>query len=609
MKRIAAFSSLVIVILALLACGGDGLSFFSRSEVTDLTIEGPEDGSVLSSTQPLALQIGTADPAGHPDLEVKVTLLSADGDSVWEQRVANPAPNEDLGLQLPELSPGRYQLEITVYENGAQAERRTTTIFSVRERPRIAGIASFPPLIIASSPVLLSADIAADLGSDPWLRWTWRGKTIAQGSASAGTTAVLWRAPADEGVYTVSLELFPVAPPGEAGFPFRSVIAMSTDIYVSAAGAALRDELGPASSYLSLFHLQADLVDAAAAARDLERSAVPVGSPRIVPVGDGFGYRLERGAGFRVPWPVLPIEDGDLAPFTLSVGIRAEQLTGTDRIVAATAGTIVFTLGLGTDASPDLTITVPDAPQVTIPSGAPSLEPGRRYLVSTSVEPRPEGLSVRWFLDGAQVSETAATLVLPRPGTEGSAVVGGASGLAAVIDELGVYCRDEAGRPATDPTLFRAAMKKQYGERLLLADGFDGLYLPAGFTASGKTMLGAGRFELQPDASLELPPVQSPAEVFSIKLDLGRGSEQSAIVRLSWAGAEKPFAEARLAADSGTLSLLFTGETVTYGTRNSWKIPPAPAEKAGIVVQVTCPPEAKSPLVIDQVLAFNEKGE
>ena len=305
MKRFAAFSLLPLFALALLSCGGDGLSLFPRSDASELTIAGPEDGAVYTSTQPLALQIGTSDPAGHPDLEVLVTLLDRAGLTVWEQRLTGPAPNEDLGLQLPDLDAGRYQLTVTVFQDGEQVEQRTTTIFSTRERPRIAGIASFPPLITASSPVLLSAEIAAD--TDPWLRWTWRGKTIAEGSASSGTAAVLWKAPADAGVYTVTLEIFPAAPPAGAGFSFRSPIAMSTDIYVSASGTAVRDELGPAASYLSLFHLQADFADAAAAARDLKRAGTPIGSPTVVPVGEGFGYRLDSGDGFQVPWPMLPV--------------------------------------------------------------------------------------------------------------------------------------------------------------------------------------------------------------------------------------------------------------------------------------------------------------
>ncbi|OHD72503.1 MAG: hypothetical protein A2177_10905 [Spirochaetes bacterium RBG_13_68_11] len=609
MKRLAAFSLLLLLALVLLSCGGDGLSLFPRSEASDLSITGPEDGSVYTSTQPLALQIGTSDPAGHPNLEVQVTLFSATGDSVWEQRLTGPAPNEDLGLQLPELPAGRYELEIVVRQNGEQVERHTATIFSVRDRPRISGIASFPPLITASTPVQLSADITADAGSDPWLRWTWRGKTIAQGSRSSGAAAVLWKAPADDGVYAVTLELFPVAPPEGTGYSFRSSIAMSTDIYVSAAGAAARNELGPVSSYLSLFHLQADLADAVAVAKDPKRVAIPIGSPRIVPVGDGFGYRLEGGAGFRVPWPVLPVDMGELAPFTLSVGIRPEQLTGADRIVTATAGAITFTLEFGTDASPELAVAVPDSPRLVIPSGAPSLVPGQRCLVSVSVEPRLGGLSVRWFNDGRQISETTVSLLLPPLGADGSAIVGGGPGFVAVIDELGVYYRDEAGRPATDPTLFRAAMRRLHGDRLLFADGFDGMFLPAEFSMKGKSDLLAGAAELQPNASLELPPVQFPAKDFSIELGLDQVSEQSAIVRLSWAVPSSPFTEARLAADSGILRLQFLGETVTDGVRSSMDVPPAPAEKAGLIVRVTCPPEAKTPLAIDRVLALTANGK
>jgi hypothetical protein len=299
------------------------------------------------------------------------------------------------------------------------------------------------------------------------------------------------------------------------------------------------------------------------------------------------------------------------------VGIRPEQVTGADRLVTATAGTLVFTLGLGTDASPELAITVPDVPRLVVPSGAPSLEPGRRYLVSASVVPRQDGLLVRWFIDGRQVSEAAAVLLLPRTGAEGSAVVGGTAGLAAVIDELGVYQRDEAGRRATDPTLFREAMRKLHGDRVLLADGFDGMFLPSGFTASAKTALGSGRVSLPPEASIELPPIRFPADGFSIAFELGSDSERSANVRLSWAGTGEALVDERLAAESGAIRLEFSGEasnkTVTAltadGVVRRWDIGNAPAEKAGIVLRAACPRDARSPLVISEIVALttNEK--
>lgn len=608
MVRRLANCLIVAAALSLLACGGDRFALFSHAEVSDVSIVGPENGSVFTSAQPIALQIGTPEPDPDLDLDVEVTLTTPEGDAVWDARISNPAPNEDLGLQLPELPAGTYRLEIIAFRDGTQSARHTATIFTVRERPRIASITSFPPLITASSPVLFAAEIASDSGSDPWLRWTWRGTTIAQGLASLGTTAVLWKAPADEGVYTVTLELFPAAPAAGSPFAFRSPIVMSTEVYVSAAGAVIRDELGPAASYLSLFHLEADLADAAAAARNLDRSAVPVGSPRLVPVGDGFGYRLEGGAGLRVPWPVLPVEDGGLAPFTLSVGVRAERLTGADRVVTATAGTLVVALGLGADASPELLVTAPDVGPVVIPSGAPGFEQGRRYLVSASVEPLPDGLRVRWFLDGVQVSETAVSLPLPRPGSEGSAFIGGESETAVIIDEFGVYARDESGRPATDPSLFRNAMRKRYADRVLLAEGFDGLRPAAGLILAGDAALSAGRLDLPPEATIELPPIRFPAEGFSLELRLDDASERAADVHLAWAGTQQPpFVRERLSAESGSIVLSFSGDTVTGraadGVR-SWAVPKPPAEKAGIVARIGCPRNARSPLLITEVVAL-----
>ena len=612
MKRFAALSLPLLIVFALLGCGGDGLGLFPSSDAGELSIVGPDDGAVLSSAQQVTLQIGSSDSAAHSDLEVRVTLMAASGESVWDEQLAGPAVNEDLHLQFPDLPPGQYRLEIVVLEEGAQVGRRVTTVFTVRERPRITGIASFPPLITASSPVLLSADLATGEGTDPWLRWTWRGNTIAQGSASSGTASVLWTAPADEGVYTVTLEIFPVAPPAGTGFSFRSSIVMSTDIYVAAASAVARDELGPAVSYLSLFHLRADLVDAAAAARDLERTALPIGSPRIVPVGDGFGYRLDAGAGFQVPWPVLPVADGILAPFTLSVGIKPEQLTGADRILTAKAGDLTFALQLGTDASPEMAIGVPGAPETVVPSGAPSLAPGRRYLVSVSGEPRQNGLAVRWFIDGRQVSETIAGLVLPAVAAGGSATVGGKDGFSAVIDELGVFYRDDAGRPATDPTLLRQALRRQHGDRLLLADGFDGMFLPAGFTATGKAALSAGRLVLPPEAAVELPPIPLPEEGFTIELEIGDDAARSADVRLAWAGEAGAFIEARVVAASGTFRLEFASDSMTALTPDGmrkWSIPKAPAEKAGIVLNVACPRDARSALQIAAIVALASGGK
>jgi hypothetical protein len=210
------------------------------------------------------------------------------------------------------------------------------------------------------------------------------------------------------------------------------------------------------------------------------------------------------------------------------------------------------------------------------------------------------------------VSESVAALVLPAVGSDGSATVGGAAGLTAVIDELGVYYRDEAGRPATDPTLLRLALRRQHGDRLLLADGFDGMFLSAGFTPTGKAALGAGRLALSADAVVELPPIPSPAKGFTLVLELEGEPQRTADVRLAWAGSAEPFLEGRVVAESGALRLAFTSDSVTALTPDGvkiWTVPKAPAEKAGIVLRAGCPHEARTPLLITAVTALVSGGK
>jgi hypothetical protein len=180
------------------------------------------------------------------------------------------------------------------------------------------------------------------------------------------------------------------------------------------------------------------------------------------------------------------------------------------------------------------------------------------------------------------------------------------------VDELGVYYRDVAGRPSCDPTLFRGAMLKSHGDRALLADGFDGLFVPAGFLTAGKAVLEAGSLVLPPDSSIELPPVPLPADGLSFELVLNAASERTALVQLAWAGSGLPFVDARLAAEAGILRLTLNGETVTALTTDgvrSWQIPKAPGEKAGLVLRATCPRDARSALVIEELTALRLKDK
>ena len=255
-----------------------------------------------------------------------MSLTSPTGAAVWKHEpLSSPAVNEDLALALPDLPAGQYQLEIVVLSRGEQIRKRVSSLFIARDSYAISGIKSFPPVITTGSTVLLKAELAVPDGSDPYLRWTWKGKLIARGLRSGGAAQALWSAPAEEGVYSIHLELFPGAPATGADFTFSSSLIQSTDLYVTAGTHLARGDLSPEKSYWSLLHLQGNLADAGAGAKPGKSDASPIGSPQVVQVADGFGYRLDGRSGIAIPWLILPVEAGALAPFTITMGITPES--------------------------------------------------------------------------------------------------------------------------------------------------------------------------------------------------------------------------------------------------------------------------------------------
>ena len=77
---------------------------------------------------------------------------------------------------------------------------------------------------------------------------------------------------------------------------------------------------------------------------------------------------------------------------------------------------------------------------------------------------------------------------------------------------MGVYHRDAQGRPGPDPGVYQRAMTLRHGQALLLADGFDGSRLDAGYEADGEVSVVLGRLVLGPASSVEvaLPRLPGP---------------------------------------------------------------------------------------------------
>ena len=606
-----------VTLASLVSCGDQSLFLSMRRDTSDLRVATIADGKVLASGQPVPLTVSTHDTTKSRDLEMELTLTSAAGASVWHDRRALPALNEDLSIQLPDLPTGKYRLDVVVYSAGEAVEKKSSTFFVVHEGWSITGIKSFPPVITSSSQVLLKAELEVPEGADPYLRWSWKGKAFTKGLRSKGLGQTLWASPTDEGVYTINLEMFPAAPDAGADFPFTSSLAMTTDVYVSAGKRVGKGDLKPEESYLSLLHLQATLVDSGAGAKKPGRSeAIPVGAPEVVPIEDGFGYRLNGSSGFALSWLALPVEEGILKPFTVDVGLSFEDFRPENEVLAASASDGSFSLAISLDGSthtPIASIFATGAPSsLTIPWTGPALQKDQRYLLSLSVVPRGKNLTLQWFLDGEQAADLTAEYPLPAVKGEGKVTIGGEKGFVGAIDEFGVFSRDAQGRPSPDPDQFARAMRLKLGDALVLADGFDGIFLPAGFDASGKAEMVSGSLSLAPGAGIAFPPMKVGAAPLVFRADLSAESAKSVLLRFQWEGSTEPALEIPVAADAGSLQFGIgaDGQTVTIPPAESGKtyhLAKASEDGAGLVASITNPKDVKNAFVIEQVLISNVK--
>jgi hypothetical protein len=607
---------LMCVGLVLCSCGDQSLFMSLNSAIPDLQVTTVSDGQVLTDGKGVPLTVTAQDTSKTTDLEMEVTLSTPTGASVWHNRQTVPAVNQQLYIQPPSLTPGQYRMDVVIYSAGEVAQKKSANFFVATGNWRIAGIKSYPPVIGSSGKVLLKADLQYPDGVDPWLRWSYKGKVIQKGTVSKGLGKILWTAPADEGVYTITLEMFPVAPSVDSDYSFPSSISLSTDVYVSTGNQSGAGDLGSADSYLTLLRLQGTFDDSGAGAKKLGKSsATAIGSPEIVSTENGFGYRLTSGVGFSLSWLTLPVDGGSLNPFTVSFGISFDSFSTTNNLLVASTSDGIFSFTLSVDGITHTPQAVVQATgqTVTIPWSGAGLLAGQRYLLSLSIVPQGQTITALWFLNGELVSSRIVSFTSPSLRQDGTTVIGGPNGFTGVIDEFGVYHRDDQGRTSADPAQYLRVAQQKYGQSLVFADGFEGPYLPTGMSIEGKAVLSPGVLTLPPDSTLVLPGADPSKGSLAYSVDLSPDSSRVATFRLQWQGDSAVAADIPAAADGGELKLrtTATGQSLLVSSSGGDKTLPIPSTVGGaptLIVRLVNPPTARTPVVILRVLAVRDKS-
>lgn len=590
-----------------------------KTDTSDMQISSLTDGQIVTLGNSVPLLVSARDTTKSRDVEIEVTLSSPSGAAVWHNRSAATL-NEQTPITLPpDLPVGQYRMDYVLYSAGEVTQKKSASFFVVNSGLRITGIKSFPPVITTTASVMLKAELEIPSGSDPYLRWSWNGKVLARGVLSKGFGQILWVAPSDQGVYTITLELFPNSPPGGSDYTFVSSLMLSTDIFVTGGKALEGNDLYPESSYLTLLHLQADLTDVGTGAKKGGKppAAVAIGTPQIVSLEDGFGYKFDGSSGIQVPWLALPIDSGVLKPFTANLSVSFEDLAGARSVLNASASDGSFSLVVTIDpaaGAPQALITSGGAAALAIPWAGPALAQNQRYLLSLSIVPQSAGLTAQWFLDGIQVSAMRASYKLSVGSQNGTLTIGGPAGFKGTVDEFGIYYRDPSDRPSPDPDLYLRAQSIKYGNSLLLADGFDGLYLEHGITLEGSASESVGSVSLPAGTGLDLPALSPGGSSISVTVDLSFDSARTAILEAQWEGtASSTTTQIPLTADAAGFKFKIGADGVSIlipsgATQKTVTLPTPARDDAGLLLRIKNPIDAKSTLTIPELLVVQEKN-
>ncbi len=496
------FTFLIVVIVVFVSCGDNSLFDQPGSEEFGIDFL-LSDGSVIESGQSITFSLILPEDEEKPE-SLTIIVYTAGGTKIAENTIENPQTGVDLQLELPEFELGLYTITFTLYGKDYILAERTLTFFFAESSYIIKGIESFPPVIYPGATAILKAELSIPEGTDPYLRWTQHEIIIDKGLYSDGLTETNWIAPMNEGVYSIALEIFPVAPLNGI-FSFNSPSRMNTEVYVTSISETISGrDLGPAESYYSLFHFNGTYEDTGIGFDSLE--AVPVGELELIQLNETLGYRITVSSSITIPELIIPVEENTLMPFTIEIGFLLESLSEDNKILSILSADDTFNIDIiiNNELVPEARIYI-NSQQYFIPSGISEFVEDIQYMLSLTVIPEKSGLRIMWFLDGEAYNTShipAAPETVPEKG-ETIVLLNG------IIDELGVYFMNNVH--SSNPYIYYNAMKLNYKSNLIFADGFDSTYLLDDFTVSGNAFVNSGVLELKSGQSLYLPEI-SPAE-------------------------------------------------------------------------------------------------
>lgn len=509
------------LVAGLLSCENNLISPAEAGREAVVLETSVRSGGMLAPGESLDFTLAGNGESGSPE-QIEITVKDVGGEVV-EKLSVNPNEGASLpSVSFPENEEGLYFVEYVVYgQNGEVIEENEVPVFVAENSPIIERLETYPPTSLGTGAggVIIPRVTRAD---NAWLRWTRDGAPLEEGPLSRYREGFVWQAPSVEGVYTIGLEVYPFPPPEEYGdaYDFPSAVTGEVQFYVRGDTPPNPQELRPESSYLHLLHLRGSAEDSGTAEAEFRF----INDPGPAVYGDLFGYRLSPGKAIEGDTPLLPVDKNVVDPFSISFIFR---LSGSEAIAEGSeSGNAEIIKVVGPEGKRYLRLSVRDGgtPLFEIEglreqAAAPEIDVHRVRELTLSFIPNyaeksygetesSEALSeevartggeyrsnfrsgtaaVKWYADG-ELRRTSIIRYSPSvPPEESRTVIGGENGFVGIVDELGLYFRNEEGRPSSDTGVYVRNMRRREGPAsVYLAAGFenglspyDGLWISSG---------------------------------------------------------------------------------------------------------------------------------
>jgi hypothetical protein len=445
----------------------------SDSEVSN--VENPTDEDISSSTtaenvEDLAYDDSLEDIT-EPDFfetDDESEKLAEELVSDLIEDVSSPFGEPEYPIEVPVLSPGLYIAEIILYEDSNIVSDVSVPFYSGMVMPAVDVITSYPTIAYPGGDCRFSLLPSFPFDDKMFIVWSVDDKPVYSALVKDGGSEFIWNVPSYEGVFNISAEIYPLNPELYAE-RFNSPYSRSTVMYVQKEQVPDQNEFAVESNYSSLYHFRGETVDHAGSLELTREGFIVPGSYSSL-----SGYKVVKGS--RLTCADIMI------PYSRKEGFRPFTLSGKIMFLSANAGAFfkvegaesLFELGINGNGVIYSKLTL-DGKDYFSEYFAPLLDETAVY--SFSFLPWGKKIRLAAYING--VYKASDSFVVEGNITSSVLVHSWVTELLGnqdvIIDEFGVYSKDETGAPAIMGTLLQNFAFNNSLENIYFIDGFDSL--------------------------------------------------------------------------------------------------------------------------------------